>query len=83
MNPNDSVATTSQAPVNGKYFDCLQTLASDYHATVIADANTIPNTIQTWSPSDGIETALDHVSGPGNAVKALAPDTYFIYHKQP
>jgi len=81
LNPNDSVSAGSAPPMNGKYFDSLQTLASDYHVTIVADIDGAPDGGQAWSSTDGIETALARVVGAGNAVKPLGSDTYFIYRK--
>lgn len=83
MNPSDSVSATSAPPMNGKYFDSLQTLASQYHVTIIADTAGSPDSAEAWSAADGIETALARVVGQGNAVKPLTADTYFVYRKQP
>ena len=81
MNPGDSVAMTSVPPVNGKYYDSLQMLASQYHVTVMADSAAAGDTAEAWGTNDGIEAALNHVAGAGNVVKTLNNDTYFIYRK--
>jgi len=81
MNPGDSVAMTSEPPVNGKFYDSLQMLSSQYHVTVIVDAAAAGDGPETWGTNDGVEAALSHVAGGGNIVKTMNNGTYFIYHK--
>ena len=82
MNPADSVALNNEAPANGKFYDSVQALSSQYHVTVIADNNSAQVTPQTWGANDGVEAALGHVAGGDNAIKTMSDDTYFIYPKK-
>jgi len=80
MNPGDSVAMTNESPVNGKYYDALQMLSSEYHVTIIADSAAAADSVATWGANDGVEAALSHVAG-GGLVKTMNNGTYFIYRK--
>ena len=80
MNPGDSVAMTNEPPSNGKYYDALQMLSSEYHVTIIADSAAAGDSVATWGANDGVEAALSHVAG-GGVVKTMNNGTYFIYRK--
>lgn len=82
MMPSDTVSMTSAPPANGKFFDSLQTVASEYHVTVIADAAGAPDTAGAWMANDSVDEALARVVGVGNSVKQVDGDTYFVYQKQ-
>jgi len=77
----DSVTPSTAPASNGNFFDSLQTIASAYHATVIADATTAPiTTVHSWSPGNDVTSALNTVaSAAGYAVKPLDKDTYLVY----
>jgi len=83
INPNDGVTPSTAPPSNGNFFDSLQTIASAYHATVIADATSAPTTtVQAWSPGDPVDIALKTVAtSAGYSVASLDSGTYLVYRK--
>lgn len=84
LNPNDGITPSTAPPSNGNFFDSLQTIASAYHATVIADATAAPTTtVEAWSPGDDVNVALTTVAdSAGYTVKSLDNGAYLVYRKQ-
>ncbi len=82
-NAGEPASPMSAAPSSGKFFDCLQAIASAYHITTIADVDGAPTgTGQTWTPGDSVTDALASVaSGAGYVVMPISNDTYYLYHK--
>lgn len=76
------VDMTKTPPADGSFFDSLETIASAYHVTVIADSSNAPTASATaWTPGQPVEDALDSVAKPvGWRVVKLDPTTYLVTH---
>lgn len=84
VNPNDTMNPQEAPPSNGNFFDSLQTIASAYHVTVIADSSHAPTaSADAWTPGGDPQQALNTVAASeGYKVDVLNPGTYFVHPAQ-